>query len=376
MARFSGTVIVEWLNVSGGVDADPEWTSLNEEITRSGDIWVGVSAQLIGIEGGPVAVVAPGGAGIAGRGLRAIDPARYGSLHHPGDGFAYDIYTQVARAVDAAGTATAGHRPARLIAAGESQSAFALVTYYNGVQPLTHEFDGFFVHSRGAAGLPLAKPGSYADLAGSLGGIPAIFRTDQDAPVLDAQTESDVTGILNAYPARQPDSGRFRLWEVAGTAHADAHLVGASASAMNCGLPINNGAMHVVAKAALHALVHWLETGQAPPVAPRLDVQPGPPAQISRDADGIALGGIRTPPVDVPVAVLSAVPGPNPNVICLLLGSMKPLPAERLAALYPSRAVYLQRYGAAADAAIRAGFVLPQDRAALMAYAEPSLIAS
>ena len=26
-ARFSGTVIVEWLNVSGGVDADPDWST-------------------------------------------------------------------------------------------------------------------------------------------------------------------------------------------------------------------------------------------------------------------------------------------------------------------------------------------------------------
>ena len=27
-ATFSGTVVVEWLNVSGGVDADPDWVSL------------------------------------------------------------------------------------------------------------------------------------------------------------------------------------------------------------------------------------------------------------------------------------------------------------------------------------------------------------
>lgn len=49
---FSGTVIVEWLNVSGGLDANVEWVNLEEEITRMGHIWVGVSAQLIGVEGG------------------------------------------------------------------------------------------------------------------------------------------------------------------------------------------------------------------------------------------------------------------------------------------------------------------------------------
>jgi hypothetical protein len=87
---FSGTVIVEWLNVSGGVDADPEWVSTQEEITRTGDAWVGVSAQRIGVEGGPVLVKVPDavpGADLQGKGLKAVDPARYGTLEHPGDGY-------------------------------------------------------------------------------------------------------------------------------------------------------------------------------------------------------------------------------------------------------------------------------------------------
>ena len=66
-ARFSGTVVVEWLNVSGGVDANPDYASLEEELTRQGDAWVGVSAQLIGVEGGPVLVSAPGAEGSPAR---------------------------------------------------------------------------------------------------------------------------------------------------------------------------------------------------------------------------------------------------------------------------------------------------------------------
>ncbi len=253
-----------------------------------------------------------------------------------------------------------------MIAAGESQSAFALVTYFNGVQPLTQAFDGFFVHSRGAVGLPLVAPGKYADIAGSLGGTATILRTDQNVPVLDIQTETDVASILDSYAARQPDTDRFRLWEVAGTAHADAHLVGPSAKFIDCGVPINNGPMHIVAKAALRALTTWMTTGKAPVIAPRIDVIPGATPQIRRNADGIALGGIRTPPVDVPVATLSGAPGPNPSTICLLLGSTKPFRAARLAQLYPSRSVYVQRYDAGADATIKAGFALPEDRAALL----------
>ncbi|CUU56860.1 hypothetical protein Ga0074812_10980 [Parafrankia irregularis] len=371
--RFSGTVVVEWLNVSGGVDADPEWTSLQEEITRRGDVWVGVSAQRIGILGGPVLVTAPGAEGIAGRGLRAIDPARYGTLTHPGDGFSFDIYTQVARAVGA-GAGLDGAKPSVVVAAGESQSAAALVTYINGVQPLTAEFDGFFVHSRGAAGLPLVGADQPADLAGALQGAPTALRTDLDAPILNTQTESDLLGVLNSYKARQPDSERFRLWEVAGTAHADAHLLGPNADKMNCGVPINNGPMHVVAKAGLRALTAWITTGKAPKAAPLIEVAPGATPQIRRDADGIALGGIRTPPVDVPVASLSGAQGPDPSVLCLLLGSAKPLPADRLAALYPDRATYQQRYDDAVDSTVTAGYALPEDRTALAAFAEPERV--
>ena len=282
----------------------------------------------------------------------------------------------MARALRRGGPALGGSKPQWVLAAGESQSAIALTTYYDGVQPLTHAFDGFFVHSRASFGLPLVGPGEYADLAGGLGGTPAIFRTDLAAPVIDLQAESDVTGILNSVVVRQPDSDTFRLWEVAGTAHADVHLLGPTiADMLDCGAPINNGPLHLVAKAALRGLDEWVRSGQAPPEAPRLDVMSGDPIEIRRDADGIALGGIRTPPVDVPVAVLSGVPGPKPDLLCLLLGSTTPLPAERLAELYASRADYEQRYDAAADQVIEAGFVLPEDRDALLAFADPFGIA-
>jgi hypothetical protein len=374
-AKFSGTVVVEWLNVSGGADADPEWTSLHEELVRAGDVWVGVSAQRIGVEGGPVLVKVSGvpGAENAGKGLKAIDPARYGSLAHPGDGYSFDIYTQVARALRT-GAGLNGLHPKRLLAAGESQSAFALVTYVNGVQPLTHAFDGFFVHSRGAVGLPLVPPGKYADIAGSMSGTPTIFRTDQTVPIIDIQTETDVASILDSYAARQPDNAHFRLWEVTGTAHADLHLVGKGAQYIDCGVPINNGPMHIVAKAALRALTTWVTNGTPPVTAPRIDVAAGTAPQVQRDEDKIALRGIRTPPVDVPVATLSGVPGPNPSTICLLLGSTKPFTAARLAQLYPSRAAYVKRYDAAVAATVKAGFALPQDRAALLAFADPSQV--
>jgi hypothetical protein len=373
-ARFSGTVVVEWLNVSGGVDADVQWNELEEELTRAGHAWVGVSAQLIGVEGGPVLVTAPGGEGIAGEGLKKIDPERYATLVHPGDGFSFDIFTQVARALREGGPALGYRVPEYLIAAGQSQSAAAMVTYYNGVQPLARAFDGFLVTSRGAGVLPLVGAGKYADFTSTFLVESARFRPGLDTPLLDVQAENDVIGLLDSIAVRQPDSAVFRLWEVAGTAHADTRLTGPVAADFNCGLPINDGPAHFVVKAGLASLENWLRTGEAPPVAPRLDATSGDAPELLRDADGIARGGIRTPLVDVPVDVLSGIAGPNPDVICILSGSTRPLSAERLAELYPTREDYLQRYTAATDAVIAAGFVLEADRQAMLARAQPDRI--
>ncbi|OHV33102.1 hypothetical protein CC117_23725 [Parafrankia colletiae] len=372
-ADFSGTVVVEWLNVSGGVDADVEWGALREEIIRQGHAWVGVSAQRIGVVGGPVLVPVTEGASLAGRGLVAIDPARYGSLRHPGDGFSFDILTQVGRAVRA-GVGLGGPHPRQLIAAGESQAAYALVTYYNGVQPHTRAFDGFFVHSRGASGLPLVGPEEHADLVKALGSTPTVFRTDQDAPVLDVQTESDLTGLLSSHRARQPDNDRLRLWEVAGTAHVDTHLLGAAAARIDCGVPINSGPLHLVAKAGLRALAAWVTTGTPPAAAPRIEVTADGEPSVRRDADRIAVGGIRTPPVEIPVTVLSGEPGPTSSAICQLAGSNRPLPAGRLAELYPSRNDYQKRYNEATESAVRSDFLLSEDLPAMLAMADSSLI--
>lgn len=372
-AAFSGTVAVEWLNVSGGLDANPDYASLEEEILRAGHVWVGVSAQIIGIEGGPVIVVAPGGEGLAGEGLKRIDPARYGSLSHPGDGYSFDILTQVARALRR-GDALGGLEPERVIALGESQSAIALTTYYNGVQPFTRAFDAFFVHSRAFVGLPLVGPGEFADLAGGLAGAPVFIRDDLPAPVLELQAEGDVTGLLNSLIVRQPDTDTFRLWEVAGTAHADAHLLGPIADLVDCGSRVNEAPFHLVAKAAFRGLDAWVRSGNAPPSAERLSVSSAEPPAMIRDADGIAMGGIRTPPVDVPVDTLSGLPGSNPSILCLLLGSTVPLSDARIAELYSSRADYVRLYEAAADEVIREGFVLFEDREALLGFAQPTRV--
>ncbi len=160
-ADFNGTVWVEWLNVSGGLDAAPGWIFTHTELMRSGAAWVGVSAQKIGVEGGDSLI------GLPSRGLVGIDRDRYGRLHHPGDRFSYDIYAQ-ASAVARRGTGTIleGLSVQRVLAVGESQSAFRLTTFANDIDPVSPVHDGFLVHARGRSAAPLDDDGEPAGPCG------------------------------------------------------------------------------------------------------------------------------------------------------------------------------------------------------------------
>ena len=305
-------MLLEWLNVTGGWDADPAYQNLREEIVRQGHTWVGVSAQKIGVEGGKVAVApgdVPGAADVVGKGLKAIDPERYGSLHHPGDRFAFDIFTQVARALRAGGPAAGGKVPTEVLALGQSQSAFGLTTYVNGVQPLTRAFDGFFVMSRAGSAMVVPSGAKAARVGATVLGAPTIFRTDTDVPVFDLQTESDVAGILASFRARQPDTDLVRLWEAAGTrARRPPPHRPAGRRLARLRPPINDGPLHVIAKAALRHFVDWVTDGTPPPTAPLLELRPAAPAFSSS-----ASAGTRTtspsaacaPPVDEPTRQLS-----------------------------------------------------------------------
>jgi hypothetical protein len=107
--------------------------------------------------------------------------------------------------------------------------------------------------------------------------------------------------------------------------------------------------------------------GEAPPEAPPLEVEGD---AIVRDERGIARGGIRTPPVDAPVAVLTGEAPPGGSIICLLFGETRPFDAATLAGLYPTHGDYVDAVTESADAAVAAGFLLREDADALVSEAE------
>ena len=385
--KFNGTVVVEWLNVTAGIDVGIEWVNTHVELIREGFAWVGVSAQIAGVEGG--GLVIPGGAPSP---LKKADPERYGSLSHPGDSFSYDIFSQAAEAVrHHEGADLFGGRPVRaVIAVGDSQSAYRLENYINAIQPLTHTFDGFLVHSRGSFGVFLSESPQPAVPVPS-----SILRTDLDAPVLMVETETDLVNAtfgLLFLPVRQADTDRVRTWEVAGTSHIDAYLNGAGLSDLgdspgvgnlvvttatpfgNCTAPINAGPQHFVLHGAMHALDRWVRRGIAPPVAPRLEAVTSPAIAIVRDQHGNALGGVRTPQVDVPIATLSGQGQVGGPFACGLDGTTIPFGPETLRALYPTHAAFTTAFRAATTAAERAGFLVQRDARLLRRWAARSAI--
>jgi hypothetical protein len=395
---FNGTAIVEWFNVSGGLDAAPGWLCMHREIVRSGYAYVGVSVQRVGVEGGTS--LTPGNMP-----LKQADPARYGQLSHPGDAYAYDIYSQAGRVVRDGAEVLGPLKPERVLAIGESQSAFFLTTYVNAVDPVAEVYDGFLIHSRfGGASSIEGVP--FFD--GGISGMPAgtRLRDDLRAPVITVITETDLVGcgpnnvpggapISGFVHARQPDHDRLRIWEIAGTAHADTYAFNVSAIDSGVATPAQLAAAfmpttsllgmivdkpfnsapqhHYVVEGALAGLDRWVRTGVPPASADPIKVRnPGRPAdaaELALDDNGIAEGGVRTPWVDVPTVRLSGV-GNSGGPLGFLVGVTEPLEPGRLEALYPEgKTQYLQQFEGALRSSIDAGFILQADEAEIMGLA-------
>ena len=366
--EFNGTVFVEWLNVSGGLDAPPDWLMGHTQIMRMGMAWVGVSAQFVGVEGG--------GGGIIELPLKTLDAERYESLLHPGDSFSFDMYAQAGRAVrDEFATVLGGLEPKRVIAGGQSQSAARLTTYINAVHPIAGLFDGFFVHSRPGSATHLSQDPQENIPPPS----PALIRTDISTPVFTIQVETDMR-VLGFFPARQPDTETFRLWELPGASHTDLYTlrdgmgdVGGDPSVarvkevsdpipglVECDGPVNDGPHHFLINAAIFAMDRWLRRGVPPTIAPRIQMTTDPELEFERDEHGNALGGIRTPWLDAPLATLSGE-GQMGSGFCFLFGATELFDEAKLATLYPTRRAFAQPFRASLRAARKNRFLRRHD---------------
>ena len=394
----SGTVVVEWLNVSGGGDGSPDWAFMHRHILRTRSVFVAASAQRVGIEGGGIL-------GDMGTALKQVAPERYETLQHPGDTFSFDMYTQIGEALHSDPSLLGGIEPTCVIAVGESQSAVFLVTYINKVDALAQVYDAFLVHGRGSRGASLTGDMGIrrdpdidpTDLAAAT----ARFRQeaadpipDARVPVITVQSETDVVGMYG-FGARCDDGANTRLWEIAGAAHFDtwgmiaAHDDDGTVSVerlaelggptdqplgMQSEEPINCGPQqHYVLMAALAHLDRWARDGAPAPHAPLLATTGGGDTlALERDEHGNAKGGLRSPWVDVPTAVLTGI-GATGGGFTFLFGVTRPFDAAKLAALYPGGVDdYMAKFERAAESARAGGYVLDEDVAEIIGVARAS----
>lgn len=153
-AMFSGTVLMEWQNVTAGYDLDALWDS--ERVMRAGHSWIGVSAQRVGVDQ-----------------LKGWSPTRYGSLNVTGGGaymadqLSYDVFAQAAAAVrepigvDALGGLTVQ----KILAIGASQSAGRMTVWGLPVAGRTSEREEPCggLYPAGRCGSERARSGSVRD---------------------------------------------------------------------------------------------------------------------------------------------------------------------------------------------------------------------
>jgi Alpha/beta hydrolase domain len=342
---------------------------------RAGYAYVAVSVQHLGVDGGTPILGAPGGSANAtsSGGLVGSEPARYGTLHQPGDQYALDMYAQIGQALHSPKDNVLGAlHPKHVLALGESQSAFYLTTFADALQPLTHTFDGIFIHSRGGTGASL----SGTSITGKQQGPSNVrIRTDLTVPVFMFETQTDLIELRYA-AARQPNTARIRTWQVAGTSHADAYEVGNDASILGCTTPVNDGPQHTVVQAAFAAFTKWVDDGTPPPSPAPFQLSSTTPAVLALDSHGNVIGGVRTPAVDVPVSTLSGAGPAGATSICALFGSAIPFSPSTLTSLYQTKSNYLAAYTASLDKAIKGGYILSADRAPLLAQAQQVQIPS
>ncbi|MBS0332031.1 MAG: hypothetical protein JSS35_04640 [Proteobacteria bacterium] len=370
-AKFNGTVLVEWINVSAGYDiacADPVG------LYEAGFAWVCVSAQRVGVHGYEAAFHPPLP---TGRGLVQWDPARYGSLSIPGDSLSYDIFTQGARAVGPhrAGEVDpmGGLKVRKLIAIGASQSGYRLVSYINGVQKTENVFDAL---------MPLVFAGRSAPWVDATPKSPLSapqmrIRDDLPAKIFGLDSETEAPAYLKV---RQPDTSRFRYWEIAGASHGGTEQEARIARITDrdgVSVPDDGPSLHIsdvlwvpTCDAAIRHVHRWINGGAAPPTQPRIEFETSAATPtIKRDRYGNARGGVRLPELEAPVAQYV-----GSSKDSAWLGRTYTFSQDRLERLYPTHRDYVAQVKASADRALKAGVILPYRVAQYVAQAEASAV--
>jgi hypothetical protein len=372
----TGSVVIEPLHPSG--DMASAWPRTGRMLTREGWSWVGVTQDVAGLAD-----------------TKAGDPERYGELDIPEAGLGFDIVALVASWLwtGAVEGLVLGH----LFMTGASYTGtFQRVFLGEGFHDRARRpgggpaVEGYLIQiSSGGFGLGGYHPLSAASERPPLD-HPARVIQPRDVPVIELLSENEAETNLAARRDDSDASGdRYRLYEVPGACHMSRGESRRSALPPTVEEP-STFPMYALAGGALENLRRWAVEGMAPPRSPRIDLltdpDAGPHGEIrgslpcARDEHGNALGGVRMPEVDVPVAsyyphsslrepATATPPGGRPISLGALMGSMTPFPPDKLRKLYGTPDAYREAYAGRLEELVADHWILPGDADRMLAGA-------
>jgi hypothetical protein len=375
-ARASGVLQVEALHPE--FDTAATWRVLHPWVLRTGGSWLGVTTARVAVAS-----------------MREeFDPERYADLDLPADVAGQEVVAAVVRAVRTGELDVLGGQPVhRAYLSGWSMTgSFVRVFLGEGHHEAVRLPDGSPVFDGHVIGISSggAGPAGYPPPPGRP--VPALDDPRRrvgghDVPVVELLSETEsATHAIVLRPDSDEPGDRYRLYQVAGTAHdstGPSHVLVNAAQYRDRGLPTgrtevqeqrSHARLDLVARAVFAALDRWVADGVPMPRAGRFSFAEGSDRRIpdgarplARDAVGNVLGGVRTPWVEAPLAsywpYATPVPGgcvPSPfapphldaQVVADLVGVLTPLDPT------PDRAA---RYAAATRALVEQRLLLPED---------------
>jgi hypothetical protein len=392
---FSGNVIVELNNPTALHDMDLQWMFCRDFFIENGDIWVGITVK-------PIAIKA----------LKVFNPERYASLSmnnpqppdqrcepKPGmlddttseteNGLVWDIVCQVGALLksDSESNPIRAYKVEYLIATGYSQTGGYLTTYINLIHPLDTAklqdgspiYDGYMIGDGDAFMLPINQCANAAPPGES-----SVTIKPRGVPIISVVSQ----GLLNmTIPARRPDSDKaedmYRRYEIPGSAHvnqksmdnkpcpADIQKAGVPPTPANCAgvneYGVTDFPIEFFMNSAFNNMYAWLRTGTPPPRSEPImteKVQGTDEIQIKLDEHGNALGGLRNPYVEYPLATYYGQSRPldeESAFFCMLAGYKEPFDNDKIRSLYPTHEDYLNKVNAMTDKMVKERFLTESD---------------
>jgi hypothetical protein len=211
-----------------------------------------------------------------------------------------------------------------------------------------------------AARLPDGRP-AFDGFMVAVGILPHTRPKDSVLTYILSEGDTEVNLSWREPDPADTDNPRFRVYQVPGTGHImSASLPGQEVNPADRKTPEGVHYYDKQNKPILWGvwqnMFDWIEHGKPMPKTARITMDNNAPDHIARDKNGNALGGLRTPWMEVPDGTYIGRLEGN-----LLRAGYRPFSEDKMRQLYGSRENYVRLIGRQVDRLVREGWVMAQD---------------